>query len=122
VAAGLIPAIGLHHSNRSNAFCLADDLIEPLRPLVDDRARDLRLSGHDQLTPPAKAVLLKLLAEPVRMGKETGPLMVNLHRMTASLARCFRGESNKLEIPTASTGQASCLVPEDQDSGATDEE
>jgi len=122
VAAGLIPAIGLHHSNRSNAFCLADDLIEPLRPLVDDRARDLYRLGHDELTPPAKAELLKLLAEPVQMDEETGPLMVNLHRMTASLVRCFRGESNKLEIPTGFAGQASCRIPDDRDSDVTDEE
>lgn len=100
VAAGLFPAIGLHHANRSNAFCLADDLVEPLRPLVDDRARDLFLQGYDELTQEAKAELLKLLAEPVMMNGERGPLMVNLHRMVASLVRCYRGEQKSLEIPT----------------------
>jgi len=101
VAAGLLPALGIHHSNRSNAFCLADDLMEPLRPLVDDRVRDLRERGCDELTPEAKVGLLQLLAERVRMGCDTGPLMVNLHRMTASLVKCFRGESKRLEIPRA---------------------
>jgi CRISPR-associated protein Cas1 len=103
VAGGLLPMLGLSHCNRSNAFCLADDLLEPLRPLVDRRARDLYRQGHDQLTQEVKAPLLELLAEPVRMGGETGPLMVNLHRMVASLVRCFRGEDQRLEIPEACT-------------------
>ena len=101
VAAGLLPAIGLHHRNRSNAFCLADDLMEPLRPLVDDRARDLFVQGYDEVTPEAKQGLLSLLADPVEMAGETGPLMVNLHRLTASLVKCFQGKAKKLEIPAA---------------------
>ena len=101
VAAGLQPALGLHHSNRSNAFCLADDLMEPLRPLVDDRARNLREQGHEELNQEAKAGLLELLADQVRMGDETGPLMVNVHRMVSSLVKCYSGEATKLEIPKA---------------------
>jgi CRISPR-associated protein Cas1 len=104
VAAGLMPALGLHHSNRSNAFCLADDVMEPLRPLVDIRARDLFVQGYDEVTPEAKAGLLTLLAEPVQMGNETGPLMVNLHRLAASLVKCFQGEAKNLEIPTYLAG------------------
>src|SRR5205814_211288 len=99
VAAGMQPSLGLKHSNRSNSFCLADDLLEPLRPIVDDRARELYRQGYDQLDSEAKAGLLKLLAEDVRLGGETGPLMVCLHRYTASLVRCFRGEAKRLEIP-----------------------
>lgn len=103
VAAGLMPAVGLHHANRGNSFCLADDLVEPLRPMVDDRARDLFVQGYDELTPEAKARLLELLADPVRLGDETGPLMVQLHRLAASLVRCFAGESRRLEIPVRCT-------------------
>src|SRR5207244_10602060 len=47
VAAGMQPSLGLKHSNRSNSFCLADDLLEPLRPIVDDRARELYRQGYD---------------------------------------------------------------------------
>lgn len=101
VAAGLLPAIGLKHSNRSNGFCLADDLIEPLRPLVDARARDIFRQGCDQIDPEAKQALLKLLAEDVQMDGETGPLMVSLHRMVASLHRCYVGEETRLSIPIA---------------------
>ncbi len=99
VGAGLLPALGLHHHNRSNAFCLADDLMEPLRPMVDDRVRDMRDQGYEDLHQEAKAELLRLLADPVRMGKETGPLMVNLHRMVASLVKCHQGKAKRLEIP-----------------------
>ena len=99
VAAGLLPSLGLHHCNRSNAFCLADDLIEPLRPLVDRRARELHERGENGLNPAVKAGLLELLAAPVELGGERGPLMVNLHRMIASLVRCYQGEVKRLEIP-----------------------
>jgi CRISPR-associated protein Cas1 len=101
VAAGLMPALGLFHSNRANAFCLADDLIEPLRPLVDSRARELYRQGYEELTQEGKAKLLEILTERVRLGGETGPLMVNLHRMVASLVRCYQGEAKRLEIPRA---------------------
>ncbi len=106
VAAGLLPSLGLHHSNRSNAFCLADDLVEPLRPIVDDRARELYRQGFDQLDAEGKAGLLKLLAEDVRLGGETGPLMVVLHRYVASLVKCFQGDAKRLEIPEMMIGNA----------------
>lgn len=99
VAAGLLPAIGLHHCNRSNGFCLADDMVEPFRPLVDARVRVLQETGHVDLTQSGKASLLELLGQPVELNGDTGPLMVNVHRMIASLVRCLRGESRQLEIP-----------------------
>lgn len=101
VAAGMHPALGLKHKNRSNAFCLADDLIEPLRPLVDDQARELFRQGYRELDQEAKAGLLKLLAQDVRFAGETGPFMVSLHRYVASLGRCLRGETRQLEVPLA---------------------
>jgi CRISPR-associated protein Cas1 len=101
VAAGLVPALGLKHKNRSNAFCLADDLIEPLRPLVDEQARELYRQGYREITPEAKAGLLKLLADDVQLGEETGPLMVCLHRYVASLVKCLRGEAKCLVTPQA---------------------
>jgi len=101
IAAGLLPALGLFHSNRANAFCLADDLVEPLRPLMDDRVRDLFRQGYEDLSQEAKGRLLEILQEPVRLGRRRGPLMVSLHRMVASLVRCYQGEAKKLEIPRA---------------------
>jgi len=101
VAAGLLPALGLHHRNRSNAFCLADDLVEPLRPLVDDRVRELRRAGYDELTQEAKSQILNRLAAEVRVADDTGPRMVSLHRMVASLVQCYQGQSKRLAIPQA---------------------
>src|SRR5690606_38780142 len=97
----LLPAIGIKHSNRSNAFCLADDLIEPLRPLVDARVQQLRNRGKSELTPDVKAMLLEVLADRVEMGEQHGPLLVNMHRYVASLVKCYQGKSKRLEIPTA---------------------
>lgn len=100
VSAGLLPAIGIHHANRANAFCLADDLLEPLRPIVDARVRDLLAEGLDALDRPCKAGLLEVLTIEVRSGEEqTGPLLVALHRYIASLVRCFEGVSEELVIP-----------------------
>ena len=99
VAAGLLPSLGLKHSNRANAFALADDLIEPLRALVDDRARTLFQQGEEEIGKVSKAGLLRLLAEDVMLGEEKGPLMVCLHRYVASLVKCYRGEADRLVIP-----------------------
>lgn len=99
VAAGLMPSLGIHHRNRSNAFCLADDLMEPFRPLVDDRVREMHRQGYEGLNQPAKAELLGVLTESMKLGDQTGPLMVMLHRMLASLVRCYADEQKQLEIP-----------------------
>lgn len=99
VAAGLLPSLGLKHHHRANSFCLADDLMEPLRPLVDDRVRRLSLEGVERVDQQSKASLLELLSEEVCFGGESGPLMVNLHRFVASLVRCGQGEDSQLTIP-----------------------
>ena len=99
VMAGLHPAFGLQHCNRSNLFCLADDLMEPLRPLVDARVRELVRLSQTQLSPITKAALLQLLTQEATTGSEAGPLMVTLHRYVASLVKCYAGESEQLEIP-----------------------
>jgi CRISPR-associated protein Cas1 len=102
VAAGLHPALGLHHSNRSNAFCLADDLLEPLRPLVDRIVRELHQQGRDQLDRGAKAALLSVLTTTVRIADQAGPLLVALHRLVASLVDCYEGRATRLLIPRCS--------------------
>ncbi len=101
VSAGLHPALGLHHSNRGNPFCLADDLMEPLRPLVDVRVRELYWAGQTELDQPTKARLLELLTQEVETDGETGPLMVSLHRFVASLVKCYGGTCHRLEIPVS---------------------
>ena len=109
VSAGLLPAIGIHHDSRSNSFCLADDLVEPLRPIVDHRVRDLFQSGVTTLSREAKQSLLSLLHVEVgvtQLGEprqsHCGPLLVVLHRYLASFVECIPSirEGQKLAIPT----------------------
>jgi CRISPR-associated protein Cas1 len=103
--AGLHPSFGVHHHNRGNAFCLADDLLEPLRPLVDAAVCGILDSSPTsqeppQVTPGVKTVLLSLLARDVQLAGQSGPLMVQLHRTAASLWGCYAGERDTLELPT----------------------
>ena len=108
--AGLHPSLGIHHHNRSDSFCLADDMMEPLRPLVDRRVKALHSAGALHVDKETKTQLLGVLTETVRLGDETGPLMVALERMAASLVRCYAGEAKQLEIPKPwnSADTASC--------------
>jgi CRISP-associated protein Cas1 len=99
VAAGLLPMLGIQHSNRSNSFCLADDLMEPLRPLVDRTVRELVDAGQVELTPETKRPLLEILTAEVETGDRYGPLMVALHSLAVSLVKCFRKEEKVLQIP-----------------------
>lgn len=101
VAAGLLPVLGIKHANRSNSFCLADDLVEPLRPIVDRRVTELVRAGVTEVNPQSKRGLLELLAAEVISAGQSGPLMVALHRYAASLAKCFEGTATRLEVPSA---------------------
>ena len=97
--AGLHPSIGLHHRNRYNPFCLADDLVEPLRPMADRRVRALWRDGKSDVNKETKTQLLGVLTDTVVFDGESGPLQVALGKMAASLVRCFEGTDKKLEIP-----------------------
>jgi CRISPR-associated protein Cas1 len=99
VAAGLQPSLGLMHRNRSNAFCLVDDLIEPYRPMVDFRVRELYGQGYLDISAESKKQLLALLAIPMELRQETGPAGVMFQRYVISLIRCMDGSEKKLEIP-----------------------
>jgi len=94
VSAGMLPALGIKHRGRANHFALADDLMEPLRPMVDRRVRQLWDRGFDELTQPVKAALLNLLSAPVTMRSSSptpaiGPLMAP-HGRSAPLHRRLR--------------------------------
>jgi len=100
-SAGLHPSIGLHHCNRYNAFCLADDVLEPFRGFVEARVKQIceAQTAVDDLTQPIKAQLLEVLYQEVTIGESSGPLMVGLHRTAASLVRCFAGEQKEMDLP-----------------------
>jgi CRISPR/Cas system-associated endonuclease Cas1 len=100
VSAGLNPALGIQHASRGNPFCLADDLMEPLRPMVDRRVRMLWCEhGKRNIDPQTKTVLLEALTETVKFKGETGPLMVVMSRYVNSFYRCLTGTDDKLQIP-----------------------
>ncbi|NBC84516.1 MAG: type II CRISPR-associated endonuclease Cas1 [Bacteroidetes bacterium] len=98
---GLLPTFGIHHHNRYNAYCLADDIMEPYRPFVDAAVYEIYENYPDQseLEKDIKAELLQVLTVDVQLGQTTRPLMVGLSQTTASLARCFAGEQRKVDYP-----------------------
>lgn len=100
VAAGFHPSLGIQHSNRYNAFALADDLMEPLRPAVDSTARALVRNNARRLDQTAKKALLELLYLPYESPRGRGPLFNALDHMTASFHDCLLGRSRFLDIPT----------------------
>jgi len=99
VAAGFSPSLGIKHHNRYDAFCLADDLLEPFRPLVDIIARELFLSGDSELNKETKSELLSLFSNMVTVEGNKVPLFVAFERMTASLEACYTGKAKKLILP-----------------------
>lgn len=113
VGAGMLPMLGIKHENRSNAFCLADDLVEPLRPIVDRKACCLFLDNRLSLEQPVKAELLSLLDSTVKTGDATGPLQVALARYAAAFARCLAGEQEDLtpDVPVLDEPPGSSQCP-----------
>jgi len=101
VATGLLPTLGIHHENKYNAYCLADDIMEPYRPFVDNIVCDIVHSGTDftELNKEIKQKLLIIPAMDVSIDGENSPLMVGLQRTTASLYKCFEGDSKKILYP-----------------------
>lgn len=138
VGSGLLPTLGIHHHNRYNAYCLADDIMEPYRPFVDkmvieivddiikqnpiaieeinsrqldyniaaapetneyDEQAQSKMSAFD-LTKEIKAKLLNIPVLDVMINNQRSPLMIAVNQTTASLAKCYIGETRKIAFPT----------------------
>ncbi len=101
VSSGLLPAVGIHHRNKYNPWCLASDIMEPYRPYIDKLVFELwkKYPAADVLTPEIKKQLLQVPALDVLIDGKMSPLMVGLQRTTASLSACFEGTSRKLLYP-----------------------
>lgn len=101
VGAGLLPTLGIHHRNRYNAFCLADDLMEPYRPYVDLCVHNtILLHGiQSDLPKHIKTELLQIPAIDVTIDGEKSPLMNACYRTAVSMVKCCSGESKKLLYP-----------------------
>ena len=101
VSSGLLPTLGIFHKNQYNAYCLADDIMEPYRPFVDKVVVHIvRMNGKFlELTPSMKKDLLGIPAMDVRINGENSPLMVAIQKTTASLAKCYEGRQRKISYP-----------------------
>ncbi len=100
VSSGLLPTLGIHHHNRYNAYCLADDIMEPYRPYVDRTVFDICRKGNPlKLTTELKRELLSIPTIDVIINDKRNPLMVAATTTTASLVKCFTGEMRKISYP-----------------------
>ena len=101
VATGLHPSIGIHHRNQYNAFCLADDLVEPLRPAVDMLVYELSRNNQLELelSPRTKKSLLAVLNTDMFIGGRKLPLMTATHYYAASVRKVICAEEKQAQIP-----------------------
>lgn len=101
VGSGLLPTLGIHHHNRYNAYCLADDIMEPYRPYVDQLVLDI-IQHNLEISDITRDLKMQLLGIPmldVVINGKRSPLMIAAQQTTASLARCFAGENKRISYP-----------------------
>ena len=99
MAGGLHPSLGLAHRQRGNPFALADDIMEPFRPLGDLLVHDLIEDGASEVNKETKPRLARILTLDMNAAAGVSPVGICLHRLASSLARCFSGEASRLEMP-----------------------
>lgn len=106
---GLLPTLGIFHRNQYNAYCLADDIMEPYRPYVDAVVAGMSSDGFykSELDPTTKQELLKIPALDVQLNGQKSPLMNAVQRTTASLAKSF--ELRQVELCYPEMGQV-CIT------------
>lgn len=97
---GLLCTLGIHHKSKYNAFALADDIMEPFRPLVDQKVIEIMQNYEEQeLNTQIKSELLQILTTTVYFKEEKSPLMVALQKTSSSLQQCFTGDRKKIKYP-----------------------
>ena len=97
---GLLNTLGIHHKSKYNAFALADDIMEPFRPIVDEKVFELIQHYDEQeLNTALKAELLQILTRTVYFKEEKSPLMVALQKTASSLQQCYTGDRKKIKYP-----------------------
>ncbi|MRT91657.1 type II CRISPR-associated endonuclease Cas1 [Ancylomarina sp. 16SWW S1-10-2] len=102
VSSGMLPTLGIFHRNKYNAYCLADDIMEPYRPYCDQVVMQMFYDGEledEKLTKEQKAKILSILTTDVIFAGKKSPLMVGISRTTSSLYECFAGERRKIIYP-----------------------
>lgn len=97
---GLLNTLGIHHKSKYNAFALADDIMEPFRPIVDEKVFEIMQKYDNQeLNSVLKAEMLQILTRTVYFKDEKSPLMVGLQKTASSLQQCFTGNRKKIKYP-----------------------
>lgn len=97
---GLLNTLGIHHKSKYNAFALADDIMEPFRPIVDEKVFQIMQKYEEQeLNTTLKAELLQILTRTVYFKDEKSPLMIGLQKTASSLQQCFSGSRKKIKYP-----------------------
>lgn len=97
---GLLNTLGIHHKSKYNAFALADDIMEPFRPIVDEKVFDIMQCYNEQeLNTAIKAEMLQMLTRTIYFKEEKSPLMVGLQKTASSLQQCFTGDRKKIKYP-----------------------
>lgn len=97
---GLLNTLGIHHKSKYNAFALADDIMEPFRPIVDEAVHTIMQHYDEQeLNTEIKSVLLQILTRTVYFKNEKSPLMVALQKTASSLQQCYSGKRKKIKYP-----------------------
>jgi CRISPR-associated protein Cas1 len=97
---GMLNTVGIHHKSKYNAFALADDIMEPFRPIVDEKVFEIMAKFDEQeLNTAIKAELLQILSRTVFFKEEKSPLVVALQKTASSLQQCFKGDRKKIKYP-----------------------
>ena len=97
---GLLNTLGIHHKSKYNAFALADDIMEPFRPIVDEKVAEIMQNYSEQeLNTQIKSELLQILTRTVYFKDEKSPLMVALQKTASSLQKCYTGDRKKIKYP-----------------------
>lgn len=101
VSSGMLPSLGIFHRNKYNAYCLADDIMEPYRPYVDLIVCHIMDTedNYDELTTAIKKELLSIASMDVVIDGKRSPLLVAMSRTTNSLYECFEGKARKVLYP-----------------------
>lgn len=100
MGSGLLCTMGIHHRNKYNSFALADDIMEPFRPLIDEKVHEITQKYPEtELNSTIKSELLQLLTRTVYFKNEKSPLMIALQKTASSLQQCFMGERKKIKYP-----------------------
>ena len=101
VGAGLLPTLGIHHHSRYDAYCLADDIMEPYRPFVDRVVLDMWEQGDitSDISPGQKRQLLNITTMDVFINGQRRPMMLAIQTTAQSVQKCFSGESRKIVYP-----------------------